>query len=173
MTSILQEAISFTLGREGGYYDGSEARDPNPTNFGVTQKTYDAARRRWGRPARPVKEITMTEVESIYAGYWQPAGCHLLDRAPAITLFDHSINAGPKAAVKILQQALGVTPDGIIGPNTEAAIYTSRRDPDGLARRICWERVGFYLDLARSPRMRPNLLSWIQRVVRFREQYLS
>lgn len=162
------EAISFVLGNEGGYYDGSDPRDPNPTNYGVTQRTYDDYRKRHGLATRPVREITMPEVQDIYASYWVPG----LPRLTGIAVFDHSINAGPGNARRALQRAAGVTDDGIIGPKTRAAIAAV--PDDVLADRVCWERLRYYLDIAeRSRRLRPNLTSWLLRVVKFRERFLS
>lgn len=172
MSHVFREALKLTLGHEGGYYDGSEARDPNPTNYGVTQKTYDAYRDGRGLPRRPVKQITMDEVEAIYKVYWDGAVCDALPRLAALTVFDHSINAGPVAAIKVLQRALGVTPDGVVGPQTRAAIRSFQLHESELAERVCWERIRFYVDLAKNQRLRPNLLSWVHRVVKFREQYL-
>lgn len=169
-----QEALRETLGHEGGYYDGSEARDPNPTNFGVTQETYDSWRRGRGLAPRPVLQITTAEVELIYRGYWTGASCDELPRLVALTVFDHSINAGPGTAVMMLQRAVGVAADGGFGPATRAAVASAvaRHGDAGLADRVCWERMRHYVDLAKSERLRPNLLSWAHRVVRFRERYL-
>lgn len=170
----MDEAIEFTLIREGGWYDGSEARDPNPTMYGVTQKTYDGYRNRKGLPLQSVRGVSKAEVREIYAGYWHSAGCDLVARLSAITLFDHSINAGPAAALKVLQRAVGVDDDGVIGPKTRNAIATARCSSDAeLASDICWERVRFYVDLAKNTRLRPNLLSWVHRVVKFREEFLK
>jgi murein L,D-transpeptidase YcbB/YkuD len=75
--------------------------------------------------------------------------------------------------VKALQKAVGAIPDGIIGPATRRAIASwSERDRE-LAARICFERIRFYVDLAKSVRLRPNLLSWVHRVIIFRENYLK
>lgn len=163
-------ALALTLGFEGGYYDGSEARDPNPTNYGVTQDTYDLYRRTRREAPRPVKQIEWPEVQEIYRSYWTGASCDLLGPKTAVCVFDMSINAGPRAAVKLLQRALGVTPDGEVGPKTRAAIAVT--DDRALAERVAWERVRFYVDLAKSPRLRPNLLSWVHRVVVYRERHL-
>jgi len=169
--SVYDEALAHTLGAEGGYYAGNEARDPNPTNFGVTQNTYDEWRLKAKKlPARPVKEITMDEVRAIYRGYWDGASCEELPRLTALTVFDMSINAGQGTAVKMLQKALGVTVDGGFGPQTRAALKAV--DDRTLADRVCWERVRYYVDLAKNERLRPNLLSWVHRVVKFRETYL-
>jgi lysozyme family protein len=169
-----EEALQFTLGREGGYYAGNEARDPNPTNYGVTQDTYNSYR--GSRGLRPVKDIRMTEVEAIYQGYWYPAPNFCAKqglRLSAITLFDMAINGGPSRASKIMQAALKVDVDGKVGPLTLAALKSvSRSDDAAFASAISWERVRYYVDLAKTPRQRPNLLSWVHRVVLFRERYL-
>jgi len=170
---LIEQAIAFTLGREGGWYPGNEARDPNPTMYGVTQTTYDGFRRRRQLPVRSVRGIEPAEVQAIYTPYWTAAGCDLVGEASGITLFDHSINAGPPAATRMLQKAVRVTPDGEIGPKTRAAIETWKdRDPE-LAARISFERIRFYIDLAKNPARRENLLSWVHRVVLFRETYLK
>ena len=169
-----QEALVFTLGREGGYYAGTEARDPNPTNYGVIQSTYDAYRKDRRLATRPVKQITMAEVHAIYRGYWTGASCELLPHATAITVFDHSINAGPAAAVRVLQQAVGTTADGVVGPKTRAAIdaAVALYGDGGLAYRVNARRLRHYVDLAKNTRLRPNLLSWAHRVVLHQEKYL-
>jgi Putative secretion activating protein len=169
------EALEFTLGREGGWYDGSEARDPNPTMYGVTQKTYNAHRDAKGLPWRSVREIEQSEVQDIYRSYWVDARCDKLPRLTAITMFDMSINAGPGGAIKCLQRVVGVTDDGAWGPKTEAAVadYIRTIPEKRLAYQHCWERIRYYVDLAKSERLRPNLLSWVHRVVLFREKYLK
>lgn len=172
MTERFKEALKLTLGNEGGYYAGTEARDPNPTNYGVTQQTYDDYRQRKGLAGQAVIHITSQEVEDIYVGYWNAASCELLPRLTALAVFDMAINAGPTAAVKLLQKCFtGLVVDGVFGPKTLQAV-TAGSDW-GTADAYSWQRVRFYVDLAKSERMRPNLLSWTLRVVQFREKYLT
>jgi lysozyme family protein len=124
-------------------------------------------------PLRSVREIEMPEVRAIYTPYWTAAGCDLVGKASGIALFDHSINAGPDDAAKMLQKAVGAIPDGIIGPATRRSIDAWKERDRELAGRICFERIRFYIDLAKNVRLRPNLLSWVHRVVIFRENYLK
>ncbi len=183
MDSNYQEALALTLGFEGGYYAGDEARDPNPTNFGVTQQTYDTFNANRGRSPKPVKDITKGEVENIYSHYWTGAHCDKLPRLTALCVFDMSINAGPLTAVRMLQQALGTEADARWGPKTEAALErvlgptptsAGRHAPSAdsrLAQAVCWKRIRYYVNLAKSERLRPNLLSWVHRVLKFQETY--
>src|SRR3970040_567407 len=102
--SDFQQGLDLVLKFEGGYYAGGEARDPNPTNFGVIQDTYDLYRQRKQLPKRPVKEIEQREVEEIYRGFWEAAVCDRLPPLTALAVFDHAINAGPRTAIRMLQK---------------------------------------------------------------------
>lgn len=120
------------LGAEGGY--ANHADDPGgATNYGVTQKTYDAHRRAWRLPPRDVRLITGDEVHRIYGSYWRAAACPALADAGlerlALVVYDWSINAGQARARNYLQAVLAelVEPmpvDGIVGPRTRRAIAT-------------------------------------------------
>lgn len=170
-------AVIQTREHEGGWYDGSQPHDPNPTMYGVIQRTYDAYRKARGLPFRSVRLIEQHELEAIYRGYWTGASLDVVQAlAPltAITLFDHSINAGQSTAVMMLQIAIGATADGGFGSQTKAALEAAvRRYGDvGLADRVTWERQRYYADLAKSAKHRPSLLSWTVRVLKFRERFL-
>lgn len=54
-------------------------------------------------------------------GYWTPNGCDSLPWPLNLVVFDGEVNEGKEGAVA-LQKALGVVPDGDIGPVTLAAV---------------------------------------------------
>lgn len=169
---LFTEAMNLTLGTEGGWYDGSDPRDPNPTMWGITQKTYDAYRSSIGQPSQSVRQVKTDERDAIYRKYWDGV-CENLPRLAALTVFDMSINAGPAAARKVVQRALNLPDDGVYGPVTRTAISRLTQygvlngQVDVFILRILLERVAFYRDLARKPNLRPNLNSWIARVADF------
>jgi lysozyme family protein len=72
--------------------------------------------------------------------------CDELPSGVDYAVFDFAVNAGPGQAKKTLQRALGVAPDGAIGPMTLAAI----RDADGptLLRAFSAEKEKFYRGLS-------------------------
>lgn len=110
MTDTFTLAISFVLAKEGGLSD--DAGDPGGlTNFGLT--TQDVP--------DPTK-LTRDQAISIYqTRYWLKCQCDKLPPALAVMHFDAAVNEGPGAAAKFLQQAVGVTVDGVVGPKTLAA----------------------------------------------------
>lgn len=154
------EALDFTLGREGGY--SNHPADPGGETFrGVTAATYEAYRKRQKLPPRPVTEITENETRLIYLEYWLGARCQDLPEKIATCVFDAAVNMGPAQAVLQLQRALWVDADGRPGPNTTAAAL----EADEL--RTCYAmltlRREFYVALARKNG--PTFIrGWIARV---------
>jgi lysozyme family protein len=58
------------------------------------------------------------------------------------------VNSGVGTAIKWLQQSVGATPDGVLGPKTLAALHEV--NPDGLLRKM----------LARRLRAMTNMSGW-------------
>ena len=125
-------ALKHVLEMEGGWSD--DPYDPGgPTNKGITLKVYathrgitlDAASR--PRLISELRAIPDALVATIYRQrYWQPAQCAWLPLPVALMHFDAAVNHGVGAAIRFLQQALGVESDGIIGPLTRRAIAETR-----------------------------------------------
>jgi lysozyme family protein len=60
-------------------------------------------------------------------------------------MFDFAVNAGAGRAIKTLQTAVGVTPDGGFGPMTMAAVQAV--DPNELIERFSQAKEDFYRSL--------------------------
>lgn len=106
------ECLDFVLEREGGYVDDPADRG-GATNFGITQRTYDA----WTKAHKPVKGITRQEIEAIYReGYWDTVRGDDLPEPLNLVMFDSSVQHGPHRASVWLQELIGVDADGAIGP---------------------------------------------------------
>ena len=121
-SAAFEASLPFVLRWEGGFVD--HPTDPGGrTNKGVTQKVYDAWRRRQGLPVRDVKRLEDAELHRIYeAGYWLPPRCDRLARQLDLVHFDTAVNMGPGRAVRFLQKAAGCGVDGDFGSQTEKAV---------------------------------------------------
>lgn len=141
--------LRFVLAREGGYSDHKADRG-GATNKGITQKTYDAFRQEAGLLTRPVFSITDNEITAIYRlKYWNVAKCGLLHDPLDLYVFDSAVNHGPARAVKLLQRALGVPDDGLLGPKTIEALHeeiAAGQLPE-LCRNFLAIRQDFYDDI--------------------------
>lgn len=124
MTTPLREmtdfrrALKVVLRNEGGFVWDPADRG-GATNLGITQRTYDEWLLRHDRASRSVEHITEDEAGAIYwSAYWSAAYCDKMPWPLSLLHFDASVNHGPHEAAKLLQRALGVPVDGIIGPLT-------------------------------------------------------
>lgn len=112
-------AITFLLGIEGGYVN-----DPldagGETKYGISKKSY---------PHLDIAGLTREDAEKIYReDYWQALRCDDLPDALAVAVFDSGVNQGISPAARMLQLAVRVQADGVIGPITlDAARTESQR----------------------------------------------
>lgn len=160
---MLDAALQFTLQWEGGYVN--HPADPGgATNKGVIQSTYDTFRKNQGLPTQSVRAITDAEVHAIYKSmYWQAARCDALPWPLCAAHFDAAVNTGTRQAAKLLQRALGVADDGLIGKGTLAAAAAA--DPLEAAEAAADRRQDFYNSLVRNkPSLGVFLKGWTRRV---------
>ena len=116
------DAVEVVLKNEGGYVNHPADRG-GPTNWGITQRVYEAYK---GRPVtiEEMKRMPRTEAIAIYKkNYWDKVGGDSIKYyATAFILFDQAVNRGVGAVIKQAQSILGVTVDGGVGPKTLAAL---------------------------------------------------
>jgi lysozyme family protein len=134
-------SLAAVLKHEGGF--SNHPKDPGgATNFGVTQRIYDAWRSNNGKPKQSVKDIARDEVETIYyQQYWMMARGDQLPAGVDYAIFDYAVNSGPSRAIKDLQKTLGTKIDGIPGNVTLAAIEAA--EPVKLINDLCDRRMAF------------------------------
>ena len=128
------EAFHHLLGHEGGYSNHPE--DPGgETMWGVTK----VVARENGYNGL-MKDMPTEVAKSIYkAKYWEAVQAEKLPPTIRYAVFDAAVNSGPGTSIKWLQEAVGATPDGVLGPKTLAAI--NELHPDGILRRMLSKRL--------------------------------
>jgi lysozyme family protein len=69
-----------------------------------------------------IRNLTREGAKAIYRSeYWDACSCDAFPPPLALALFDCAVNQGQVKAVRLLQRALRVADDGIVGPATVAA----------------------------------------------------
>jgi lysozyme family protein len=121
MQNNWDNAFDMMLASEGGYVN--HPSDPGGmTNLGVTKRVWEE----WvGRESneKEMRSLTSEMVEPLYKRkFWDACKCDELPSGIDYLVFDFAVNAGVGRSAKILQTAVGVTPDGGIGPVTLAAV---------------------------------------------------
>lgn len=110
-----KECLDLVLKSEGGFVN--HPSDPGGmTNLGVTKRVWEEYT---GHEAdeKTMRGLTPEKVAPLYEQrYWRPCYGEVLFRGLDFLCFSFGVNAGCGRSVKLLQQSLGVVPDGIIGP---------------------------------------------------------
>lgn len=160
------DIISAILFREGGYVNNPADRG-GPTKFGITQGTLAEFRRVPVSPA-DVAELTEDEARNIYRQVYVKPWEGIVPALVLPLLADSAVNHGPGRALKMLQKALGVEPDGVLGPSTQAAIVAM--DAEHMYRKLCAERVRFYGRLISLDQTQSRFAAgWCNRIAEFIE----
>ena len=99
------------------------------------------------------------------AEWWLPFKCDQLPDGIDFVLFEWAINHGP-SAVKDLQVCLGVTPDGIMGPETMRSAHEVNRNK--VINCILNRQSAWYQDDAKRKPDAP-LVGWEDRIEKIRK----
>lgn len=133
------------IGHEGGFTNDKDDRgnwtsgvigkgELKGTKYGISAMSY---------PNLDIENLTLEQAQSIYfEDFWTGNGIDLLPKAMQYQMFDASINHGYRNAAKMLQKAVEVDDDGIIGNKSLAAI--SQFDGLSLAILFNHQRLTFY-----------------------------
>jgi len=144
MQSNWNNSFNLMLKSEGGFVN--HPSDPGGmTNLGVTKATWE----NWvGRESdeAEMRGLTPEKVEPLYKKkYFDAVRGDELPVGLDYLMFDFAVNAGAGRAIKTLQTAVGVTPDGGFGPMTMAAVQAV--DPVDLIERFSQAKEDFYRSL--------------------------
>jgi lysozyme family protein len=141
--------VAEVLRHEGGYVD--HPRDPGGcTNRGITRRTLEAWRRT-SVTCEDVRALDEAEARAIYrAHYWNAVRGDELPAGIDLVTFDAAVNSGRRRAALWLQEALGVTADGVIGPRTLRAARGAN-DRAAVITRACDLRLAFLRGLDTWP----------------------
>lgn len=159
MLSNWQKSFELMLKSEGGYVN-NPADPGGMTNLGVTKATWE----NWvGRASdeAEMRSLTADKVEPLYKKkFWDAVRGDELPVGLDYLVFDFGVNAGPGRAIKVMQSAVGVTPDGGFGPLTLAAVQAI--DPVELIDKFSQAKEDFYRSLGTFATFGKG---WLNRVV--------
>ena len=148
MKENFESCLKSVLHHEGGYVN--HPSDPGGmTNLGVTKRVWEE----WvGHEVdeKTMRALTPEIVGPMYkAKYWDKVKGDDLPAGVDYCVFDAAINSGPGRAAKWLQAAVGVDPDGGIGPKTLQAV--AKMDANELVSAYNDRRLSFLHDLPTWP----------------------
>ena len=154
MSITFDEVFERVIGHEGGYVNNP--KDPGgETNWGITKTTAQA-----NGYLGAMKSMTKSQAKEIYRkAFWERAKCSQYNSAIGFQLFDAAVNHGIGNAIRMLQRAVGVADDGIVGQMTLGAI--NQKPLDDVLVLFNAQRLEFYAKLSTFPTFGRG---WIRRV---------
>ena len=158
--NMFEHCFGIVVGAEGGFTD--DPADPGNwtggradlgscrgTKFGISAAAY---------PHIDIQALTIEQARGLYKrDYWDRVCADRLPPSLALLAFDAAVNNGVSRATIWLQEAAKVAADGVIGPETLAAVAAAALRPleeagmciEFLARRLTfmaalpsWDRFG-------------------------------
>lgn len=167
MTTRFDTCFPLTLKHEGGFVNHPE--DPGGiTNLGVTKRAWEAYVGHEVTEA-DMRALTPEVVKPFYRKrYWDACKCDNLHGGVDFVVFDVAVNSGPGRAAKFLQEAVGVTADGSIGPRTLAD--ANNFGPHLIINKMCDRRESFYRSL---PTFKTFGKGWLSRCEDVRKKALE
>lgn len=153
--------IRQILKHEGGFVN--HPNDPGgATNKGITIATYRRYIKRSGTVA-DLKALTVEQAIKVYKKqYWDRVSGDDLPSGVDYAVADFAVNSGPSRAAKYLQNVLGVTADGEVGPITIQAARSA--DPEKVINQLCDNRLAFMRRIQRGRLWKTFGRGWQKRV---------
>ena len=150
MKDNFDRALAEILRHEGGYIN--DPHDPGgETNMGISKRSY---------PLEDIKNMTRERAAAIYRrDFWNAIRGDELPAGVDLAAFDAAVNSGPSRAAKWLQRAVAVKADGVVGPNTLAAVQ--KADPARTINRMLDDRLAWLHGLPTWERYR---IGWSRRI---------
>lgn len=172
MSHSASEIIEAILRREGAAYTNHPNDTGGATKFGVTQATLSKYRG-YDVTVRDVEILTRDEAVEIYQSMYVRPFALFQDMAPRLLglLADSAVNHGVTRTVKWLQEAIGASADGAVGPATLQKWLLYQRaelSQDDLYRKLLGRRVVFYGEIVKArPDQAVFIVGWLKRACEF------
>ena len=160
--STFAAAIDPLLKREGSRYVADD-HGRGPSKWGITLATLRELMPT--ATAADIQALGPAQASVVYRVlFWQRYRLALIDeQALATKLLDLAVNLGGGTAVKLLQRAVGVQDDGVLGPKTAAAV-NSRPGPLVLEQ-LRTEAAQRYRNIVLAhPEWQEDLAGWLVRL---------
>jgi lysozyme family protein len=138
------------------------------TKWGISQRSWSQLYYKYADYPIHVTDLTGEQAKVIYEKEYYPNVCDGLPMGAALIVFDCNVNQG--IGIKCLQIALGVTPDGLVGPETTGAIRLALRDVPALIDNLLWARLGEYQRISKASTVNQGFLAklWVPRLLTLR-----
>lgn len=117
-----EEAFQATMRREGGFVLHEVKGDRGGMTYAGIARKFHPDWPGWAQIDRGVTPQTDLVRDFYRHSFWSRLKCEYMPERTAAHVFDFGVNAGVHTAAVLAQIVVGVTPDGMIGPKSIAAL---------------------------------------------------
>lgn len=168
------QMLNDIIRREGGFVDRPDDRG-GATNFGITQRAWSDYRLRksplLNHLPRTVDFLKEDHAREFYTEMYIKPAQWIHELYTRALFIDSAINHGMPRATRWIQMAVGVQPDGLVGPVTRAAVNSQ---PTQAYREMLRTRFRFYAQIATDQHEKEGgdpdavfLRGWVNRACEF------
>jgi len=163
MKENYESALAHVLKSEGGWSDDSTDAG-GATMKGVTFAVFKEFKRNPHLTKDDLRNISNQDIHDIYKQlYWDKIHGDDLPAGVDYAVFDAAVNMGVGRAAKLIQEAVGVTADGVLGPASLSSIQ--KTDSKELIEKFSELKNNFYHGIVESrPDQVKYLNGWLIRV---------
>jgi lysozyme family protein len=162
-------AFNRTMSNEGAYVLHTVKDDRGGMTFAGIARKYNSS---WGgwqlvdADDRGSEALKKSIAEFYSNNYFDACGLkRIKSQVIANVIYDFAVNAGVRTASKFAQHVAGCYADGIVGPNTAAALNSF--DEDIFVSRYALAKIARYSAIVNADRTQSKfLLGWINRTMR-------
>jgi lysozyme family protein len=165
--SAFEAAYEAMIRDEGGYTLHTVEGDRGGTTYAGIARRMNPQWPGWAHIDRGDIPPTSMVRDFYREGWWEPLRCdEIASYDVASSIFNFAVNTSaygrPLVAAKLAQLVVGVTPDGVFGPRTLAAI--NAMDPKLFIALFTIAKVARYRDIVQRDRTQLKfLLGWLNR----------
>lgn len=161
---MLNEILDDLILAEGSKYTNHAADRGGPTKYGITLNTLRGTKGKAKATAEDVKALTLEEARLIYTELYAKPFLFVNDATVFKFLLNSAVQHGVRTAIKLLQRALGVPDDGILGPQTEAAV---RSAGTAIMPKLVAARCKYYASILSSDKSQLVFAAgWLNRIAK-------
>jgi len=161
----LNIALDKVLLAEGSEYTNHPSDRGGPTKYGITLATLKSIPKYTDATADTVAGLTLVEARNIYLALYASPFTIIEDPLVFNFLFNAAVQHGVKGATKIMQRSLGLEDDGVVGPQTRAAVNNALQQPAAFLAKLVAERCVYYASiLMKDHSQRVFAAGWFRRI---------
>jgi lysozyme family protein len=154
--TVFAPAFEYLMSSEDPGLKGKVTSDSGgTTKYGISQKSY---------PHLDIPNLTLEDAAAIYRrDYFEPIhGFEIEKQSVASKLLDMAVNMGVETAIRICQECVSVTVDGVMGPRTLGAINAAIDIT--LLKALAFASSKHYREIAAAkPDEAKYLVGWLKR----------